>query len=38
MITMYLVGFNIQTITPTGWVHEQNNKKVLLNKIIRKYY
>ena len=27
-----LVGINIQTITPTGWVHEQNNKKVVLNK------
>ena len=27
-----LVGTNIQTITPTGWVHEQNNKKVVLNK------
>ena len=27
-----IVGFNIQTITPTGWVHEQNNKKVLLNE------
>ena len=26
-----LVGTNIQTITPTGWVHEQNNKKVVLN-------
>ena len=27
-----LVGVNIQTITPTGWVHEQNNKKVVLNQ------
>tara|TARA_B100000787_G_scaffold167370_1_gene154037 strand:- start:98 stop:1168 length:1071 start_codon:yes stop_codon:yes gene_type:complete len=27
-----LIGINTQTITPTGWVHEQNNKKVLLNK------
>jgi hypothetical protein len=27
-----LIGYNIQTITPTGWVHEQNNKKVKLNK------
>ena len=27
-----IVGSNIQTITPTGWVHEQNNKKVLLNE------
>ena len=27
-----MVGNNIQTITPTGWVHEQNNKKVVLNK------
>ena len=27
-----MVGMNIQTITPTGWVHEQNNKKVILNK------
>tara|TARA_B100000787_G_C16164395_1_gene283079 strand:+ start:165 stop:1208 length:1044 start_codon:yes stop_codon:yes gene_type:complete len=27
-----LIGINIQTITPTGWVHEQNNKKVVLNK------
>ncbi|MDC0422987.1 hypothetical protein OAL85_01780 [Methylophilaceae bacterium] len=26
-----MVGTNIQTITPTGWVHEQNNKKVVLN-------
>ena len=26
-----MVGNNIQTITPTGWVHEQNNKKVVLN-------
>ena len=25
-----IIGFNTQTITPTGWVHEQNNKKVLL--------
>ena len=30
-----LVGVNIQTITPTGWVHEQNNKKVVLIKIIK---
>ena len=27
-----LIGFNIQTITPTGWVHEQNNKKVILKQ------
>ena len=27
-----LIGYNIQTITPTGWVHEQNNKKVVLNE------
>ena len=27
-----MIGINIQTITPTGWVHEQNNKKVVLNK------
>ena len=27
-----MVGQNIQTITPTGWVHEQNNKKIVLNK------
>jgi hypothetical protein len=27
-----MVGNNIQTITPTGWVHEQNNKKVVLTK------
>ena len=27
-----LVGVNIQTITPTGWVHEQNNKKIVLNQ------
>ena len=27
-----IVGYNIQTITPTGWVHEQNNKKVVLNE------
>ncbi|MDG2253089.1 MAG: hypothetical protein P8K73_05550 [Methylophilaceae bacterium] len=27
-----MIGTNIQTITPTGWVHEQNNKKVVLNK------
>ena len=27
-----MVGNNIQTITPTGWVHEQNNKKVVLNE------
>ena len=26
-----MIGFNTQTITPTGWVHEQNNKKVVLN-------
>ncbi len=26
-----IIGINTQTITPTGWVHEQNNKKVLLN-------
>ena len=26
-----MIGNNIQTITPTGWVHEQNNKKVVLN-------
>jgi hypothetical protein len=26
------VGVNIQTITPTGWVHEQNNKKIVLNQ------
>ncbi|MFL3023677.1 MAG: DUF6607 family protein [Methylophilaceae bacterium] len=25
-----MIGNNIQTITPTGWVHEQNNKKVVL--------
>ncbi len=25
-----LLGTNIQTITPDGWVHEQNNKKVIL--------
>ena len=25
-----IIGTNIQTITPTGWVHEQNNKKVVL--------
>ena len=25
-----LSGINIQTITPDGWVHEQNNKKVAL--------
>jgi hypothetical protein len=24
-----MIGTNIQTITPTGWVHEQNNKKVI---------
>ena len=27
-----MIGKNIQTITPTGWVHEQNNKKVVLNE------
>ena len=27
-----IIGKNIQTITPTGWVHEQNNKKVVLNE------
>jgi hypothetical protein len=25
-----MIGTNIQTITPNGWVHEQNNKKVVL--------
>ena len=25
-----MIGTNIQTITPDGWVHEQNNKKVVL--------
>jgi len=24
-----MIGTNTQTITPTGWVHEQNNKKVI---------
>ena len=27
-----IIGTNIQTITPTGWVHEQNNKKVVLTE------
>ena len=26
-----MIGTNIQTITPDGWVHEQNNKKVNLS-------
>ena len=32
-----IIGTNIHTITPTGWVHEQNNNKVTLdNKVIAK--
>ena len=34
-----MIGTNIQTITPDGWVHEQNNKKVVLgdkNRVIAK--
>ena len=34
-----MIGTNIQTITPDGWVHEQNNKKVVLGdskKVIAK--
>lgn len=27
-----IIGTNIQTITPDGWVHEQNNKKVVLKE------
>jgi len=27
-----LIGTNVQTITPHGWVHEQNNKKVILGE------
>ena len=27
-----LIGTNLQTITPNGWVHEQNNKKVVLDE------
>ncbi|MBV03216.1 MAG: hypothetical protein CML45_02355 [Rhodobacteraceae bacterium] len=27
-----MIGKNTQTITPTGWVHEQNNKKVISTK------
>lgn len=27
-----MIGTNIQTITPDGWVHEQNNKKVVLGE------
>ena len=27
-----IVGINIQTITPDGWVHEQNNRKVASGK------
>ncbi len=33
----FVVGTNIHTITPTGWVHEQNNNKATLdNKVIAK--
>mgnify|MGYP001181218388 CR=1 FL=1 len=32
-----IVGTNIHTITPSGWVHEQNNNKVTLdNKVVAK--
>ena len=32
-----LIGTNIKTITPNGWVHEQNNNKVTLdNEVIAK--
>ena len=33
-----MIGTNIQTITPDGWVHEQNNKKVNLanNSVLAK--
>ena len=32
-----LSGTNLHTITPSGWVHEQNNSKVLLNgKVLAK--
>ena len=27
-----LIGSNLKTITPSGWVHEQNNKKVVLDE------
>lgn len=27
-----LIGTNLKTITPSGWVHEQNNKKVVLDE------
>jgi hypothetical protein len=27
-----IIGTNIHTITPDGWVHEQNNKKVILGE------
>ena len=27
-----LIGTNLKTITPNGWVHEQNNKKVVLDE------
>lgn len=29
-----LIGINIQTITPDGWIHEQNNKKVVFGENI----
>ena len=33
-----MIGFNIHTITPNGWIHEQNNKKVNLtnNSVLAK--
>tara|TARA_B100000900_G_scaffold394305_1_gene391611 strand:+ start:1122 stop:2192 length:1071 start_codon:yes stop_codon:yes gene_type:complete len=32
-----IIGTNINTITPSGWVHEQNNNKVTIdNKVVAK--